>query len=48
MAHTGRPEHDDLDWPLYDLDQRPTCVLQREPEVRLDPEGDIRAFWNAT
>jgi para-nitrobenzyl esterase len=46
-ARTGRPEHDDLAWPLYGLDQRPTCILHREHEVRPDPEGDIRAFWNA-
>jgi len=45
-AHTGRPAHDDLVWPLYDLDRRSTCILHRDPEVRPDPEGDIRAFWN--
>jgi para-nitrobenzyl esterase len=45
MAHTGRPEHDDLTWPLYDLDQRATCILHRETAVLPDPEGDIRAFW---
>ena len=46
MAHTGRPAHDDLDWPAYDLDRRATCVLNRETGVLDDPEGDIRAFWN--
>jgi para-nitrobenzyl esterase len=46
-AHTGRPAHDDLDWPVYDLERRATCILHRDPAVVSDPEGDIRAFWNA-
>jgi para-nitrobenzyl esterase len=46
MAQTGRPAHDDLDWPAYDLDRRATCVLNRTTSVLDDPEGDIRAFWN--
>jgi para-nitrobenzyl esterase len=46
MARTGRPPHDDLTWPSYDLDRRATCILHRDPEVRSDPEGDLRAFWN--
>jgi para-nitrobenzyl esterase len=45
MARTGRPEHDDLAWPGYDLDRRATCILHRDPAVLPDPEGDIRAFW---
>ena len=48
FARTGRrPAHDDLDWPAYDLSRRATCVLDREPTVLDDPEGDIRAFWNS-
>jgi para-nitrobenzyl esterase len=45
-ARTGRPAHDDLEWPQYDLDRRATCILHREPTVEDDPEGAIRAFWN--
>jgi para-nitrobenzyl esterase len=45
MAHTGRPAHDDLAWPGYELDERATCILHRDPAVLPDPEGDIRVFW---
>ena len=47
MARRGTPAHDDLDWPAYDLPRRATCVLDRDPTVLDDPEGDIRAFWNS-
>ena len=47
MAHTGRPTHPGLDWPLYDLSRRATCVLGRDITVSADPDGDIRAFWSA-
>ena len=47
MARRGAPAHDDLDWPAYDLPRRATCVLDRDPTVLDDPEGDIRAFWNS-
>jgi para-nitrobenzyl esterase len=46
VARTGSPEHDDLTWPAYDLDQRLTCRLDREPEVIADPEGEIRRLWD--
>jgi para-nitrobenzyl esterase len=46
MAHSGRPAHPDLDWPLYDRERRATCVLDRTTTVLDDPDGDIRAFWN--
>jgi para-nitrobenzyl esterase len=47
MAQTGRPQHDDLDWPSYDLERRATCILHRKPAVIDDPEGEIRSFWNS-
>ena len=46
MAHTGAPAHDDLAWPAYDTGDRATCVLDREPAVLADPEGDIRRLWD--
>jgi len=46
MAHTGRPAHDDLDWPEYDTASRATCILNRAPAVIDDPEGAIRRYWN--
>jgi para-nitrobenzyl esterase len=45
MAHTGRPELDDLAWPAYDTDRRATCILDRTPTVLDDPDGGIREFW---
>ena len=44
-ARTGRPAHDDLPWPAYDLDTRRTCVLDRRSEVVSDPEAEIRQMW---
>jgi para-nitrobenzyl esterase len=46
MAVSGRPAHDDLHWPTYDLDERLTCVLDRRPDVVADPEGEVRALWD--
>jgi para-nitrobenzyl esterase len=45
MAHTGAPAHDDLPWPAYDTDDRPTCLLDRQPDVAADPEGEVRRLW---
>jgi para-nitrobenzyl esterase len=42
----GSPAGDGLDWPAYDLDQRPTCLLDREVSVVADPEGEIREMWD--
>jgi para-nitrobenzyl esterase len=47
MAWSGRPAHDDLDWPIYEVDRRATCILDKETHVLDDPEGEIRAFWSA-
>jgi para-nitrobenzyl esterase len=47
MAHSGRPQHDDLEWPAYDRRRRATCVLDRTPVVLDDPESEIRHFWQA-
>ncbi|MGH9209170.1 MAG: carboxylesterase/lipase family protein [Acidimicrobiales bacterium] len=47
MAHTGRPEHDDLAWPDYDTHRRATCLLDRTPAVVDDPDAAIREFWTA-
>jgi para-nitrobenzyl esterase len=44
-AHTGRPEHDDLEWPAYETRRRATCILDRSPAVLDDPESEIRSFW---
>jgi para-nitrobenzyl esterase len=45
VAHTGAPAHDDLDWPAYDIDRRPTCVLDRIPRVDDDPWPERRRLW---
>ncbi len=45
IAHDGSPAHDDLDWPAYDLDRRPTCLLDRDVSVVADPEAEIRETW---
>jgi para-nitrobenzyl esterase len=44
-ARAGSPAHDDLDWPTYDLDQRLTCLLDRQVSVAADPEGVVRRMW---
>lgn len=46
VARTGRPDHDDLDWPAFDLDRRATLLLDRKPTVADDPEPDTRALWD--
>ena len=46
MARTGSPEHDELAWPAYDLDERRTARLDREPEVVADPDGELRRMWD--
>ncbi len=46
FAHAAVPAHDGLDWPTYDLDQRRTCVLDRETAVVADPDAEIRALWD--
>jgi para-nitrobenzyl esterase len=46
FAHASVPAHDRLDWPAYDLDQRRTCVLDRETAVEADPDAEIRALWD--
>lgn len=45
-AHSGRPGHDDLEWPAYDSERRATCILDRAPSVLDDPGGEIRQLWN--
>lgn len=45
MAHKDSPSHEDLEWPDYELSQRPTCLLNREVTVVDDPEAEIRQFW---
>ena len=45
IAHTSSPAHDDLDWPVYDLDVRRTCLLDREVSVAADPEAEVRRMW---
>jgi para-nitrobenzyl esterase len=47
VAHTGRPEHDDLAWPAYDTTRRATCILDRDPTVRDDPDAEIRELWTS-
>jgi para-nitrobenzyl esterase len=44
MAHDGAPAHADLDWPRYDLDRRPTCILDRDTRVDHDPEAPRRTL----
>jgi para-nitrobenzyl esterase len=44
-ARTGRPAHDELAWPAYDLDERATCVLDRRTAVVPDPDAEIRQMW---
>ena len=45
VAHGGAPAHDDLDWPAYDIDRRPVCVLDRTPRVEDDPWAERRRLW---
>jgi para-nitrobenzyl esterase len=45
VARTASPAHDDLDWPAYDVEQRQTCLLDRQVSVAADPEGEVRAMW---
>lgn len=45
-ARTGSPEHDDLAWPSYDLDDRATCELDSTPAVSRDPDADLRRLWD--
>jgi para-nitrobenzyl esterase len=44
-ARIGRPAHDELPWPAYDLDTRANCVLDRRCDVVADLEGEIRRMW---
>jgi para-nitrobenzyl esterase len=46
VARSGRPDHDDLDWPPFDADLRATLLLDRTPAVVEDPEPDVRALWD--
>ncbi|MFP3901920.1 MAG: carboxylesterase/lipase family protein [Acidimicrobiia bacterium] len=46
MARTGRPEHDDLAWPAYDLERRATLLLDHTPTVAEDPDAEVRAMWD--
>ena len=39
------PSDDGLVWPAYDLDQRQTCLLDREVSVVPDPEREVREMW---
>ncbi|MEV0764757.1 carboxylesterase family protein [Nocardia sp. NPDC050435] len=43
FARTGDPNHDGLpDWPAYRVGDRPTMIIDRTCEVRLDPYGAER------
>jgi para-nitrobenzyl esterase len=44
-ARIGRPAHNELPWPAYDLDTRANCVLDRRCDVVADLEGEIRRMW---
>lgn len=48
MAHTGRPHHEEQDWPAYDLERRVTCILDRTSTTVDDPDSELRAFWEET
>jgi para-nitrobenzyl esterase len=43
---TGSPDGGGLPaWPRYDVERRPTMLLDREPQVADDPGGTARAAW---
>ena len=50
FASTGVPAADGLaEWPTIDSEAtRPVMVLDTEPSLADDPNGDTRRFWDAT
>jgi len=47
FTRTGMPAHDALGaWPAYDVERRRTMYLARHCELRTDPMGVQRAFWD--
>jgi para-nitrobenzyl esterase len=45
FARTGDPSTPDLAWPSYDLERRPTLVLDGSPHVEDDPDAPVRRLW---
>jgi para-nitrobenzyl esterase len=47
FAKTGVPSASGLpEWPAYDASTRATMLLDAEPRVEKDPDGDLRALWD--
>jgi para-nitrobenzyl esterase len=46
MARHGSPGHEDLPWPRYDVTDRRTTILDREPRVDVDPRRARRLLWD--
>src|SRR5690606_36953223 len=46
FARSGDPNHEGIPrWDAYDLDRRPTMLLDVPPRVDLDPRGAEREAW---
>lgn len=46
FARTGVPEHPSIPtWPVYDLNQRATLMLDAQCRVEHDPRGETRKLW---
>jgi para-nitrobenzyl esterase len=47
FAKTGDPNTEGLpEWPAYDTDRRATMLLDAQPQVSDDPDGDMRRVWD--
>ena len=46
FARSGDPNHKDMpEWPMYDAKRRATMIFNTKPEVKDDPEKDVRLIY---
>ena len=46
FARSGNPNHKDMpEWPMYDAKRRATMIFNTKPEVKDDPEKDVRLIY---